>query len=311
MSDLILHHYPTSPFAEKVRLILGFKGLAWKSVFIPMIMPKPDVIALTGGHRRTPLLQIGADIYCDTALIAQVLEDAAPLPSLYPKPISAVSRVVAQWADSQIFASAMAYNFQAAGVAQVFAGAAPEVIKAFVDDRAAMRGDAKRMAVAEATSAYQNQLQCLSEMLGTKPFLLGDAPSIADFSAYHPLWFTAERTPVMAGILQATPGLLVWMARMKGFGHGSSTRMSSEEALQCAKQATPLAVDEEEFHDTHGIALGSEVTVTADHFGLEPSLGILIAATATRLTLKRVDPRAGTVHVHFPRNGFILKKANA
>ena len=70
MADLILHHYPTSPFAEKVRLVLGYKNLAWKSVVIPQIMPKPDLQALTGGYRKTPVLQIGADIYCDTALIA-------------------------------------------------------------------------------------------------------------------------------------------------------------------------------------------------------------------------------------------------
>ncbi|HCE29343.1 MAG TPA: glutathione S-transferase, partial [Comamonadaceae bacterium] len=68
MTHLILHHYPASPFAEKVRCVLGFKNLAWKSVIIPSVMPKPDVVALTGGYRRTPLLQIGADIYCDTAL---------------------------------------------------------------------------------------------------------------------------------------------------------------------------------------------------------------------------------------------------
>ena len=28
MHDLILHHYTMSPFAEKVRLMLGYKGLA-------------------------------------------------------------------------------------------------------------------------------------------------------------------------------------------------------------------------------------------------------------------------------------------
>ena len=90
MSQLILHHYPTSPFAEKIRLIFGFKKLAWQSVIIPRIMPKPDLTALTGGYRRTPVLQIGADIYCDTALIADVLEKIAPAPSLYPSPVSAV-----------------------------------------------------------------------------------------------------------------------------------------------------------------------------------------------------------------------------
>ena len=59
MADLILHHYPTSPFAEKVRLVLGYKQLAWKSVHIPPVMPKPDVLALTGGcgasHASAPV----------------------------------------------------------------------------------------------------------------------------------------------------------------------------------------------------------------------------------------------------------------
>jgi glutathione S-transferase len=63
MSGLILHHYPTSPFAEKVRLIMGYKKLSWQGVTIPMVMPKPDLMPLTGGYRRTPVLQIGADIY--------------------------------------------------------------------------------------------------------------------------------------------------------------------------------------------------------------------------------------------------------
>ena len=68
MHELILHHYPTSPFAEKTRLMLGFKQLSWRSVMIPPIMPKPDLTRLTGGYRKTPVLQIGADIYCDSAV---------------------------------------------------------------------------------------------------------------------------------------------------------------------------------------------------------------------------------------------------
>jgi glutathione S-transferase len=131
MSDLILHHYPTSPFAEKIRLIFGFKQLAWRSVIIPMIMPKPDLTALTGGYRRTPVLQIGADIYCDTALICDVLEHIAPQPNttLYPEAVKGVARIVAQWADSALFTAAMAYNFQPDGAAQVFAGAPAEVVQ--------------------------------------------------------------------------------------------------------------------------------------------------------------------------------------
>jgi glutathione S-transferase len=51
--------------------------------------------------------------------------------------------------------------------------------------------------------------------------------------------------------------------------------------------------------------------VAADTFGPETTQGELIAATRTRYTLRRTDPRAGTVHVHFPRIGYVLKKAAA
>jgi len=70
----ILHHYDFSNFSEKVRLMLGLKGIAWDSVEIPSHLPKPDYLPLTGGYRRTPSLQIGADVYCDTHLIAEVIE---------------------------------------------------------------------------------------------------------------------------------------------------------------------------------------------------------------------------------------------
>ncbi|NQW93486.1 MAG: glutathione S-transferase family protein, partial [Polaromonas sp.] len=231
MADLILHHYPTSPFAEKVRLILGYKKLTWKSVIIPMIMPKPDVVALTGGYRKTPVLQIGADIYCDTALICDVLDHLQPEPSLYPEPSKGMGRTLAQWADTTLFWTAMAYNFQPAGTAQVFAGAPPEAAEAFAEDRQAMRQGMPRMPAADAAAAYKSYLRRMSDMLDDWPFLLGALPSIADFSAYHPLWFTRTRTPAMAGILNATPAVLAWMDRMAEMGHASFEKFTAQEAI--------------------------------------------------------------------------------
>jgi glutathione S-transferase len=311
MSDLILHHYPNSPFAEKVRLILGHKQLAWKSVIIPMIMPKPELTALTGGYRKTPVLQIGADIYCDTGLICDVLEQLAPTPTLYPDAIEGAARIVAQWADSTLFPVAMAYNFQPAGVAQVFAGLPAEGVQAFVADRTAMRGGSPRMSPTDATATYKSYLSRLANMLHGQDFLFGAQPCVADFAAYHPLWFTQERTPALAGIFDATPEIKAWMARMKAIGHGTSGPCSGEEALQVARNATPVIQQGEVFQDEHGLALGSQVSIAADNFGLEPSVGELIAATRTRYTLRRTDERAGTVHVHFPRVGFTLKKASS
>ena len=93
-------------------------------------------------------------------------------------------------------------------------------------------------------------------------------------------------------------------------GHGTPTEISSADALSIAQQHAPAPLDEL-FQDDHGIALGSDVVISADNFGTEPTQGQLVAASRTRLTIRRTDPRAGTVHVHFPRIGFILKKADS
>ena len=101
--QLILHHYDFSNYAEKVRLVLGYKSLTWRSVTIPSVAPKPDLTPLTGGYRRTPVLQIGADIYCDTGLIVRELERRQPLPSLFPTDCQAHATAIAYWAENQLF----------------------------------------------------------------------------------------------------------------------------------------------------------------------------------------------------------------
>ena len=308
MTDIILHHYPTSPFSEKVRLVLGYKQLAWKSVIVPSIMPKPDVQALTGGYRKTPFLQIGSDVYCDTALMCDVLEHIQPTPTLYPDSHKGLARVLAQWADTTLFWAAMAYNLQPKGAMTMFTS--PEMAKAFGADRGAMAAGMNRLRPADATAAYKSYLRRISNMLDGQDFLMGNTPCVADFSTYHPLWFSRVRVSVMADILDATPQVLQWMDRMAALGHGSFDKMSATEAIAvCAASAGATAQNDETFQDEHGIPLGSQVTIAAESFGPEATEGELVAATRTRYTLKRVDDRAGVVHVHFPRIGYVLKAA--
>jgi glutathione S-transferase len=312
--DIYLHHYPVSPFAQKVRSILGYKQLAWKSVFQPMVMPKPDMAALTGGYRRIPILQIGNHIVCDTALIADVLEHLAPEKTLYSAGQKGMARTMAQWADNMLFPVAMAYNFQPAGATHVFAGQSPEALKAFAADRQAMRGGAARMAPGDATPAYKSYLRRISSMLQGQQFLLGNEPSIADFAVYHPLWFTRNIVAPIAHILDATPEVLHWMDRMAGFGDGQVSKSNATESIAASLNftATPELFstrqgEKEVFQDEHGVALGSQVSITAESFGLESTQGTLVAATRTRYSLERRDDRAGRVLVHFPRIGYSLK----
>jgi len=305
MPQFILHHYPTSPFAEKVRLIFGFKGLKWSSVLIPTIMPKPDLTALTGGYRRTPVLQIGADIYCDTALIADVIEERAPRPTLYPGDIAGGSRILAQWADSTLFWTAIPFTLQPAGLTHMFEGVPPEAIKAFGDDRNVFRANIPRMRSADATAALTLYLERLEETLGKQSFFFGSAPSIADFSIYHCLWFVVRGGPV-AKILESFPVLQEWRARIAAFGHGTYEKLDSGEAIAIARDAT--AEKSLGNLDTHGLAIGQRVVVAATDTGVDPIEGTLYGATKSRISIAREDQRAGNVVVHFPRLGFELRR---
>src|SRR5829696_5470820 len=107
MTDVILHHYPLSPYAEKVRKALGIKRLAWRSVTIPIIMPKPDLTPLTGGYRKTPVMQVGADIYCDTQLIMLELERRLPSPPFLLEGREGEARAITMWIDRNMFAPAV------------------------------------------------------------------------------------------------------------------------------------------------------------------------------------------------------------
>lgn len=315
MNDLILHNYPSSPFSEKIRLILGSKQLPWKSVLIPPILPKPDLVTLTGGYRKTPVLQVGADIYCDTALICDVLEHLRPEPTLYPPHLKGVCRIFAQWADTTLFWAAMGYNLQPRGAAHVFAKAPPEAAKAFADDRKAMSGGMVRLRPGDATSAYRSYLRRIANMADEHDFLFGMEPCVADFAAYHGIWYTRNQVPLLADILNATPSVSEWADRVAAIGHGMMTKLAAADAVAIAAAAEPqppganLLVDSA-FQDDHGIPLGTRVTIAAEAFGPEATEGELIAATRTHYSLRREDARAGQVHVHFPRLGYVLRRAD-
>lgn len=305
----ILHHYPNSPFSEKIRLMLGYKGIAWQSVVIPLTTPQPDLVALTGGYRKAPVLQVGADLYCDSSLIADVLEHLAPWPTLYPEPSKGLARILAQWADTTLFSASMAFCTQPRGMEQLFEHAPPDAARAFSEDCRAMSTAKIPLLPQDAAAAYKSCLRRLSDTLDDRPFLLGDVPCITDFSVYAPLWFTRIRTSVLAGILNATPAVLDWMDRVAALGHGTMEKFSASEAIAVAAASEPAALHDDIFQDEHGIALGSRVVIAALSVAPEPVEGELVAATRLHYTLRRTDEHLGSVHVHFPRIGYSLKAA--
>ena len=305
MTGIILHHYAGSPFSEKVRLVLGMKKMRWHSVTVPVMLPKPDVVALTGGYRRTPFMQIGADIYCDSALMCKVIDRLVPEPPLYPAAARGLAEVVAQWADTALFWTAVPFTMQPAGVAHVFAGASRDTLKAFGADRAAMNPAMRRAPIADAEAALADYLGRLESMLGrTQRFLLGDEPCIADVAAAQSIWFMRLAPPIAAR-LEPFAQVRAWFDRVAAFGHGEPERMSSDAAIGVAAGSgghAPAAVAA-----GHGFAAGDEVTVAAADYAHDEIAGTIVGLDESESVIERQDPRAGLVHVHFPRIGFHIK----
>ena len=305
MTTLILHHYDGSPFSEKVRLVFGLKGLAWRSVKVPVMLPKPDVMALTGGYRRTPFLQLGADVYCDSALMCRVIDQLAPAPPLYPAEAGPLQHIVAQWADSALFWCAIPYTMQPAGIVQIFAGAPPEFLKAFGADRAAMTAGRTRVTSADAAAQLASFFGWLEALLGDdRRYLLGAAACIADFSVAQSIWFI-RRAPAVATVLAPFPHLLAWYERVAAFGHGHVEPMTAEQAIAVSAASpvhAPTSVDA-----NGGFASGTAVTVTPTDYAADPVAGALVGLGVDEVVIERHDDRAGRVHVHFPRIGFQIK----
>jgi len=303
MTDIILHHYAGSPFAEKVRIALAIKQTAWKSVDIPNVMPKPDLMPLTGGYRKTPVMQVGADIYCDTQLIMLELEKRVPSPSLLPKGREGEARGLAMWIDRNIFWSA---------VGVVMGEIGDKLPEAFKKDRSEFSGrsfDADKMRAAQPTMRAQTyaQLSLAEEILADgRQFLLGGEPGLADCALYNPVWFIKARLSPNASPLDRLPRIVAWSDRMKAFGAGKRSDMTAAEALTIAKAATPAPASVDAA-DPSGLKAGQKVSVTPDDTGKVPVTGELVGLTADRVSVKRSDQKVGEVVVHFPRAGYIVQ----
>lgn len=309
MPKPILHHYPSSLFSEKIRCLLGYLGLSWQSVTIPPIMPRPHLMPLSGGYRKTPIMQIGANVYCDTEIICRRLAELADDHSLYAHGFSADR--VARWADTELFRTTVALNFRPEAVMAQMSAMSQEDIEAFQKDRAELSAGAQIVSVDPAAAAadFTALMQSLESSL-TQAFLFGDNPSIADFSLYHCLWFVAGNSANQA-LLTRWANVQAYMQRMQAFGHGEFAELTPEAALAAGTEANPLAPADAAIDE--GLAgtlkAGDAVTVAPNDYGRIPVAGQLVSYQANEIVIARTDETAGDLMVHFPNIGFEVKAA--
>ena len=303
MSEIILHHYELSPYAEKIRLALGRKSLPWRSVEAPMVMPKPDHVELTGGYRRVPVLQIGADVYCDTHCIARALDRLHPDPPLSPRGQEALEHVFSRWAETTFML----------GVHALFA-LGGTFSEEFVEDRRktmvppGLSLDSLQVVLPTRMLQIRANLDRLERHLeGGRAFVLGSEPSLADLSAFHPLLMLMAH-PRLAALLAPLRRVPAWADRVRAIGRGKPTPLSSAEAIAIARAAQPAAFEGEPVLP-EGMQLGDRVMILADEYGSGAVAGTLAASGLDEIAVRRQTERAGDVVVHFPREDYSVVAA--
>lgn len=309
-SEIILHNYPQSPVAEKVRVAFGIKGLSWRSVEIPRLPPKPMLVKLTGGYRRTPVMQIGADIYCDSQAILRELERRIPAPSLFPQGDEGLLWALSRWTDGAFFDL---------GVKLVLGSAGDALPADFAEDRGRLYlgpdwASALKDANAELphlVSQVRAPIAWLNRQLSDgRAFLTGDKPAAIDAQFYHVVWFVRGRWNKGPEFLSEFAEVERWEKNVAALGHGTQTEMSAEEAIQRAAETAPAAVTVTSGPEPQGLDAGTAVVISPDVDGGEqPVEGTVVGADAETVTIRRSDPEAGDLNVHFPRAGYKISLA--
>lgn len=303
MSSIILHHYGLSTFSEKIRAAFGLKGLAWRSVDIAPMPPRPLLEPLTGGYRRVPVVQVGADIYCDTHLILPALERLHPTPTLYPNGCEGVAQGLS-------FAWDRAMWIPTIGVLSHFIG--DQFHEAFVRDRKEgyLGIDISKAAMAPELPLHRQRVHAhyawlKAALADGRPFVFGDAPSALDLTCYQSTALLRKNCPSEVDAMAGLEPLVPWYERIAALGHGRPEPMHVEEAFAVARDAQPAPITHlSPDGDPGGLRAGTRVTVTPDDNARVPVTGTLVAASDREVVVHRRDERAGDLHIHFPRLGF-------
>jgi len=304
-SDIILHNYPQSPVAEKVRVVLGIKGLTWHDVEIPRLPPKPLLTPLTGGYRRTPVMQIGADIYCDSQCIIRELERRYPSPHAGSAYNAGLMWCLNLWAGGELFNLAL----------QIVLGAAGDSLpEDFAKDRGQLYfGDDWAEQLKEANSELPHLVTQLrapfswidSHLSDGRAFITGAEAAAIDAQLYYVVWFLRGRWDGGPAFLSEFTHLERWEKNVRDIGHGTSGVLAAEDALAIGRQSESTTVSGVADNDPQGLTVGAGVSVGPGmESGEQLVEGVVRRANADTLSIECTDDAVGTVCVHFPRTGY-------
>lgn len=286
--------------------MLGLKNRAWRSCIVAQKPPRPSLALLAGGYRRIPILQIGADVFCDSNLIVRVLDELSPAPALQASP-DLLSAPISQWFEPRMFSVFSPLRFRTReDVAGSFES--DDARAEFVRDRLGFMApmlDIRKNADIVAQCAVHARQFCrfLDDVLRDgRAYLQGSAPTHADFSAFHPLqWLQGHSAH--RDFLTEFERVWAWVDRISALGEGTFTPITEHEAIAMAHAATPSF----SFDPQPGPgdpAIGAQVRVAPTDYGVDPVEGVLTSVGPAHVSIARATDETGPLAQHFPRWGY-------
>lgn len=221
-----------SYFTGKLEGYLRYKDIAYD--FVPMTTRYFNrVVPRATGASQMPAVELPDGRWMtDTTPIIAWLESQHPEPTVIPRdPVqSFFSRLVEDYADEWMWRPAMHYRWSHARDARLLSHAIAVEIMSDVPAplwlrRAIMRrrqywgyvrGDGvSRATRAHVESIYLRTLDALEAIVRARPFLLGDAPTLADFGFFASMFRHFGIDPTASALMRVrAPGVYAWVARV-------------------------------------------------------------------------------------------------
>ena len=301
--NLILHQYDISPFSQKAQKMMGLKELSWQSVEMPMIAPKPDVEALTGGYRGTPVLQIGRDVFIDNWMIARALDEF----DVSGPAINAQGglREAALYAWGERLFTPLLHAALAAYQSEWDADFLADRKRVFPD----VDFDTLNVSDPDRRSQVRAYLGTVEAQLGLDQDFLGGAQADScDIHVWGMVWMIHSALPALMPIVETLPRLTDWYERVSAFGTGDREDVKIDVAWQSLKDGPARPLPDTPDQEPLASWVGEMVDIAAGSADRGSASGRLLAVDHEQVVLG-VEPISGeAAQVWFPRFGYHLRQ---
>ena len=268
-----------------------------------MIAPKPDVEALTGGYRGTPVLQIGRDVFIDNWMIARALDEFdASGPAINAQ---GGLREAALYAWGERLFTPLLHAALAAYQSEWDADFLADRKRVFPD----VDFDTLNVSDPDRRSQVRAYLGTVEAQLGLDQDFLGGAQADScDIHVWGMVWMIHSALPALIPIVETFPRLTDWYERVSAFGTGDREDVKIDVAWQSLKDGPARPLPDTPDHEPLAPWVGEVVDIAAGSADRGSASGRLLAVDHEQVVLG-VEPISGeAAQVWFPRFGYHLRQ---